>query len=264
MNIDRTDIELRSADATDPFLEQGPLGPGDPGHLSDAKIEAWLGNRPVAYEIRSFFEANQIPLPKNFELLNDHDIWIVFYSFGIYQESNFKEIIRARFEVEYPDEPHATIFQLFPTTELESWGEVGGNLATNFQLATTPELPTALPKEQTAVPFSGLLENTKASLKVGANVSLSINLKVLTPKLTAAGINNDYGLWEFRKKDMPLVGDQQLCHILLIEKGINPVEALKAKLRLSVDVGYFSFWTSRRSTRWHEVTIKRPDTAEVK
>jgi hypothetical protein len=260
MKNDRENIEFRSDNAANPFLEQGAMGPGNDSHLSEAKIDAWLGNRPIAYEIRSFFDANNIPLPRNFELLNDHEIWVAFYSFGIYQKSNFKEAVRATFEVEYADSPPVTIFQLFPTTELDSWGGVGGDLQTEFQLSSSGDVSKASQPNQAETPLKGLLDNAKASLRVGANVSLSLNLKVLTLKLTAAGINNDYGLWEFRKKDTPLVGDQQLCHILLVEKGTDPIKSLKAKLRLSVDIGYFSFWTSRRTTKWFDVSINRPDT----
>jgi hypothetical protein len=82
-------------------------------------------------------------------------------------------------------------------------------------------------------------------------------LKVATPKITAAGINNDYGLWEFRRHDIPLVGDQQVGHILLLRKPV--LSSITAKLRLSIDVGTFSFWTSPRYTQWTDVTIAPPD-----
>jgi hypothetical protein len=77
---------------------------------------------------------------------------------------------------------------------------------------------------------------------------------VATPKVTAAGINNDYSLWEFRKYDIPLVGDHQVGHVLLVPKPVR--SPVKADLRLSVDVGIFSFWTSPRFTEWLSVTIQ--------
>jgi hypothetical protein len=252
---ERIDVVLTERQAANPFLEQLPLGPGAASHITDPKVEAWLGRRPVVVGVSEFMQVHNLPEPEMFQLLNDHEIWLVFYAFGIYQRSNFKEVVRARFEVEYGDSPAVTIFQLFPTTELTTWGDTGGVFATDFQLSEETPASKVAPGDK-AAPITGLLGESHASVKVGGKVSLSLNLKVATAKLTAAGINNDYGLWEFRKHDVPLVGDQQVGHILLVRKPVG--SAVKAKLRLSIDVGYFSFWTSPRYTPWNDVEIKPP------
>jgi hypothetical protein len=263
----RTEIVFDGNLAENPLLEAAPLGPGAPNHIADAKVEAWLGRRPVVYDLARMLEAQKIPIPEQFTLLNDHEIWVVFYAFGIHQRSNFNEVVRSRFEVEYAENPAVTIFQLFPTTELTTWGvvdvagELCGKFAKEVQLSEeTASASADSDKKGKVIPIPGLLDNAQANVKVGGKVSLSLNLKVATSKLTAAGINNDYGLWEFRKHDVPLVGDQQVGHVLLIKKpAASAISTIKVKLRFSIDVGYFSFWTSKRSTPWNDIELSPPD-----
>jgi hypothetical protein len=65
-----------------------------------------------------------------------------------------------------------------------------------------------------------------------------------------------YGLWEFNKHDESLAGDHQVAHIILVKR---PVAApVTAELRLSIDVGSLSLWTSARYTEWVPVTIDNP------
>jgi hypothetical protein len=251
---DRKEFKLQLEQAHDPLLEARPeFGPGDEGHISDVVVEAWLGSRPVAYDVRRLLKANKTRVPATFRLLDHHELWVVYFAFGINQRSNFKDVVCARLEVEYEDEPRVTIHQLFPTTEFTKWGEAGFNFDTEFQLSE--KAAAEVPQKTAAVSeLKGILPGASASLQVGAHVGLSVKIRVATPKLTAAGINNDYGLWEFRKYDVPLVGDHQVGHVLLVRKPVR--SPVKAKLRLSVDVGVFSFWTSARSTEWVPVTIE--------
>src|SRR5262245_55751569 len=115
---DRITLGLSGAEAHDVLLEERrKLGPGDKGHITHGKVQAWLGNRPVAYDIRRLLKRENVKAPATFHLLSNHEIWLVYYAFGVAQESNFKEVVRARLEVRYAAEPRVTIFQVFPTTE---------------------------------------------------------------------------------------------------------------------------------------------------
>ncbi len=251
---DKTEFKLRTEQAYDPLLEARPeFGPGDAGHIIDATVDAWVGNRPVAYDVRRLLKATKAKVPASFRLLDHHEIWLVYFAFGIHQSSSFKDVVRAKLEADYDDTPRVTIHQLFPTTEFIQWGTAGGNFNTEFQLSE--KATTGVPQTTAVVSeLNGTLPGATASLQVGAHVGLNVNIKVATPKVTAAGINNDYSLWEFRKYDLPLVGDHQVGHVLLVPKPVH--SPVKANLRLSVDVGVFSFWTSPRFTEWLPVTIQ--------
>lgn len=253
---DRINFELKTEQARDRLLEsRRKFGPGDPGHITHGSVQAWLGNRPVVHDIRKLLQAQEVELPTTFQLLASHEIWVVYYAFGIAQESNFKEVVRARLEVQYGEHPHVTIFQVFPTTEFTKWGEGGAAFETDFQLSEEVAMDPSAPAQEVAT-LPGLLPNVRAAVKVGGMVALSINLSVATLHITAAGVNNDYGLWEFRKHDEFLAGDHLVGHVLLVR---GPVTApVSARLRLSVDVGTFSFWTSSRYTQWVPVSIEPP------
>jgi hypothetical protein len=80
---DRTEFLLTERQAKDPLLEACPsFGPGDPGYIEDGSIQAWLGTRPVVYDIRKFLEAHGVKAPGTFHLLEHHDIWLVYFAFG--------------------------------------------------------------------------------------------------------------------------------------------------------------------------------------
>jgi hypothetical protein len=249
-------FELRREQARDPLLEKrGSFGPGDSNHIDDGSINAWLGIRPVVYNIRKLLKLNKSTRPESFRLMEHHDIWLVYYAFGIAQTSNFRDVVRARLEVQYGSDPLVTIHEVFPRTEFTHWGETEGYFRARFQLSEDTE-----PKEEnrsaeiTTLPAA--LPTGTAAIEAGAKVSLSLNLKVATPFITAAGINNDYGLWELRRHDVPLVGDHQVGHVLLVRRPV--IETVTAKLRLSLDVGTFSFLTSPRLTAWVPVKIESP------
>src|SRR5690348_11692406 len=112
---DRITVELLRKQARDPLLEPRPkFGPGDPGHIDDGSVQAWLGTRPMVYDIRRVLQTNGTQAPGAFDLLQNHDLLLVYYAFGIVQASNFREVVRARLEVQYEPEPLVTIYRVFP------------------------------------------------------------------------------------------------------------------------------------------------------
>ena len=251
---DRTEFLLTEKQAKDPLLETRPsFGPGDPGYIEDGSIQAWIGTRPVVYDIRKFLKAHDVKAPGTFHLLEHHDIWLVYFAFGIDQASVFRDVVRARLEIQYNSEPLVTVYQPFPSTEFLTWSETGGTFRAQFQLSEDAGAANGNGKRKIGN-FLGSTRAGGATLEVGARVALSLNLKVATPFVTSTGINNDYGLWELRRYDLPLIGDHQVGHILLVRRPVlGPVTA---KLRLSLDVGTFSFLTSARFTDWVPVTLE--------
>jgi hypothetical protein len=253
---DRTKFELVADQARDPLREKKiKFGPGDPGHITHGSVEAGLGKRPIVYDIRKLLKEQRVKIPGAFHLLENHEIWVVYYAFGIAQESNFKEVVRAGLEVRYGAGAHVTIFQVFPTSEFINWGGTEETFQTEFQLSEEAGKAPANGTQEVAQ-LPGALPSGHAAIKVGGKVALALSLKVATLHITVAGMNNDYGLWEFRKHDEPLVGDHQVGHILLVKRPM--AGPLAAEQRFSVDVGTFSFWTSSRFMDWVPVSLEPP------
>src|SRR5688500_3888771 len=101
------EVILNEEQAHDRLLEpRRKFGPGDPNHVDDGNVQAWLGTRPVVYDIRKLIKGKNI---QRFQLLEHHEIWLAYYSVGITQQSNLREVVAIRLEVQYEEDPRITI-----------------------------------------------------------------------------------------------------------------------------------------------------------
>jgi hypothetical protein len=71
-------FRLGTDTAHDPMLDRLEFGPGDPNHISEDFVEAWVGRRPVVFDVRQMLKARNVVLKSSFQLLGNHKYGLYF------------------------------------------------------------------------------------------------------------------------------------------------------------------------------------------
>jgi len=258
------EIILTPSDALNPELEQ-PLYMtklGGEAQIEKDNIAVRIGQRPIVRSLRELYERANKELPPDLQVFSSFRLWMITHVVSVVREERgMKDITRIVYEVLFPPAPEVTIVQVLPQTKfIKKIGVIGEanwvfdvGLAVNGQIAP-PAAITELLEQTEFVSFGG---EAKAKIDISNKFSLVGNLSfsVVTPKIVAVGVGDDYCRWEFTKDDMPLIGDHLMIQILLVPKHEH---TLKFQSRVSATTTVLRTFPNTRRSQWLDLTANLP------
>lgn len=260
------EIVLTFEDSLNSRLEELPsethLG-SKKAHLKHDNLVLRIAQKPITCSLRELYLKANKPVPPDMEVFDDNfRLWMITHVVSVVKEKDsVKDITRLVYEVQFPPASEVSTVQVLPQTEFIkkigvepkiNWVfDVG--LGVNGQIVP-PAVVTELMNQTDFVSFGG-----KAQVKIDISNTLNLvgnlSFSVITPKIVATGIGDNYCRWEFIKDNTPLIGDHLMVQILLVP--IN-TETLQFQSRVSATTTVLKFLPKSRKSRWTEMTTNLP------
>ena len=221
-------------------------------------IEMRIGYRPVALSLKQLYELSGRSLPPEFGAFYDRfNVYLISHSVNVSKISGIKTVDQLIYEVKFADgqfDPRITIIDLFPRTSFEkvldfsftNQFEAGIDISGH---AVPPDTVTEFLDSIDAIQIGA-----DASIKLSSNVKIvgKLSLSVITSKIIATGIYNDYAQWILKPSTNPLLGPQVMMQVLLIPK---TVQELRMQCRIAATVSsLFGIFPSTRRSSWVPLT----------
>lgn len=229
------------------------LGEGDNSDVALGRISLRIGRRPRAIPLVPLARRSGKTISDDFHLLlRAYEPWIMFYTIGIQDTGDWRNVARFGLKVQLMDQPSAGVAAVFPESSCLRLG--AGKAVWRGAFGVSGSLSAGLDGDQggdeTANDLLGPLASlgVRAGLSSSADVTLRMSFDVVTPLVTTTGANDDTTQWTFvRGTSDILTGDQTLGHILLLPKpAMGPV---MVRATLFADIGLLWVFTKRFTTR---------------
>jgi len=241
------EINLNYKNAIDPYLHIPPnereLG-GEP-HIETKNIRLRIGERPVAYNLKTLYELNNRKLPKDIQIFESYKIWVINHNIGVIKEGGYKSINKLGYRVQFPDKPKVTVIDILPQSRFIKKLEMSFKNETDIQINGQVSIPDPL------VILMNILEDIQLDAKINIANHLNIvgrfSFSVISPTIQAVGVGDRTSEWLFTKEDNPLVGNQNLTQIILTPRH---TERLKFKSKIYTTVSTFNLIPSRLESEW--------------
>ncbi len=230
---DYEDIILGEGNANDSTL-LFPIGKADLGTKPDintGKIHIRIGRSPQIWNLRELYKISNTTLPKELQLFDQYNIWVIAITVQIMKEGGFKDIRQLGCKITYPENRAITILSGMPETSFIKMAN--GSLESSFDLGVNGSTTISEDFQEEIKPWVSL----DGGLKIRQNAKAQINLSfsVITPTVIAIGAGDYAGEWLlFRNDGTPLVGQQPLMHILLCPKDMKTLK-FEAQVYATID-----------------------------
>jgi len=234
---------------------QRKLGRGDPpdGSSRDAyeeDIRCRIGRSPIAWDVASLLKARDLSVPKEYRLLSDRKVWIVQYSFGLYEDRGLARCLEVGFEVRILGQEYASILELFPGTRFAHLIRANGELNLDVTLAGEGRASAEAP----ASPLGHAAVKTAFEADVRGEVAGRLRLAVPTVLVSSTGIGDTRAEWMFTRQERPLIGDITVLQSVLIPRTTKEL-SLEARA-YAVIAGVVPFTRPRMTTPWIALTVR--------
>lgn len=241
------EINLNYKNAIDPYLHIPPnerdLG-GEP-HIETKNIRLRIGERPVAFDLRTLFEENNRQVPEHIQIFKSYTIWVINHNIGIIKEGGYKSINKLGYRVQFPDEPKVTVIDILPQSRFIKKLEMSFKNETDIQINGQVSIPDPL------VILMNILKDIQLDAKINIANHLNIvgrfSFSVISPITQAVGVGDRTSEWLFTKKDKPLIGNQNVAQIVLTPRYTRK---LNFKSQIYATVSTFNLIPSKLESEW--------------
>lgn len=217
------------------------------------RIQLRIGRRPRAIPLIPLARRGGKKIDDAYHLLlRAYEPWIVFYTVGIQDTGDWRNVARFGLRVRLVDQPTAAVAAVFPESSCLLLGGGKTEWSGSLGISGAVSLSANDDEEEDAATVS--LLSPLRSFGVDAHVSsrtdvvLKLKFQVVTPLVITTGANDDETQWTFvQGANELLTGDQIVGHILLLPK--HSIGPLKLEATLFADIGLFWVFTRRYKSR---------------
>jgi hypothetical protein len=252
--------EVPFADLTEAAFARDPDfgGPERGDDIDFRRLKVSIGNRPVSWRLRSFFQKAGKILPKGMKLYRDWDVWMIAHAVSVADRGEFATLLNGvvdsvGYEAEF-DRALATTVGLLPdpavVRNVGGRFEVTANVGLNGSVATPENLEETI--GELNLPVAG---GAKLGFSTSTEFVGRLSFGVWTPKVVTSGICSSRGEWMFNRIEAPLRNSQVMFQTLLVPAGTDELRFKCRAYALIRSVGFIPIPT-RFETNWLEVWTK--------
>jgi hypothetical protein len=211
----------------------------DPSALADT-YQLRVGDRPYARSLRTLFKLREIKYPPELAALPG-EVYAIVHAVGMFvPEGRLNRIDAIGYRAGFND--RGTTVDLLPAPKFRQWASLGINGNVNVGMSAdgsikAPAELTSLLTSLAPIPLSA-----EAELRVGGSATmvgnLSLRLQMQTLEIQAVGQASSEVIWQFRRTDKPLIGDQVMVQTVVVPSK-QAVLDFEIQATTTIDPGVF-------------------------
>jgi len=204
------------------------------------------------------YKRNGRVLPKNNEIFDEFDIWVVAHAIGVVDRGGWSSVVGGSVEaVGYQasfEEALAYTVELLPEPKFVT--NIGGELKVlaEIGLEGRARVPDTM-REILNAPGEALGGDARMELLTDAKVVGRISFAVWTPKIQAVGLCHSRCEWVFNRTDEPLLNNQLMYQTILVPAGTKTLTMEIRGYALIRTIGWLPF-PSKFQTRTLTIEVR--------
>lgn len=218
----------------------------DGENIENPNISIRIGNRPLAWNLGSIYRTQGKSISDFLQIYDSYDVWLIEHNIGVLKKGGYENITHIGYEMIFDDSStEIKVLHVLPNTEFIQLFEGDLKFSSHIGIDAIVKSPGDITKLFTELDF-----DLRNEFKIATSASIVCNLtfSLKTSKIQSIGEGSNYSMWQFKKSDKPLYGDDiKMYQIVLVEQHSDVV---KFKARVSAKIHTWNSLPTERIGEW--------------
>jgi len=206
-------------------------------------------SRPVARNLQTLYRRDGRPIPDEYEIFWDHELWLLSHSVTVIRGGDDAEIDNLCYEIRFPED--ATVLEALPQAPYVSNGQDVWKCEADLGLngtASSPAGNVSVSIGSENFSFQGTLSFTNRQESVAR-----ITFDAITPLIQVTGVGGNIIQFVFSRLEKPLAGVQSVVELVMVDKF---AEILPCAVRLQGTISGLNGARTRLRSKWIPFTVR--------